>query len=62
MPLLADLVEQLAISSDPEGAAPADRLNPYVSGSYKDLFTGATTTRPDGHLIVFSLRGTCPTR
>ncbi|TMQ92032.1 conjugal transfer protein TraC [Actinomadura soli] len=55
-PLLADLVEQLAISSHPEGVAIADRLSPYVVGSYKDLFASATTTRPDGHLLVFSLR------
>src|SRR5690606_3977126 len=55
-PLLADMVEQLAISSHPEGEAIADRLAPYVVGSYKDLFASATTTRPDGHLVVFSLR------
>lgn len=55
-PLLADLVEQLAISKAPEGRTIADRLSPYVAGSYKELFAGATTTRPDGHLIVFSLR------
>ncbi|CNE13226.1 conjugal transfer ATPase TrbE [Mycobacterium tuberculosis] len=55
-PLLADLVEQLAISSHPEGEAIAERLAPYVVGSYKELFAQATTTRPDGHLVVFSLR------
>ncbi|MGI5206182.1 VirB4 family type IV secretion system protein [Spirillospora sp. CA-108201] len=55
-PLLADLVEQLSISSHPEGLAIADRLIPYVSGSYRELFAQATTTRPDGHLVVFSLR------
>ncbi|MFF4237584.1 VirB4 family type IV secretion system protein [Actinomadura geliboluensis] len=55
-PLLADLVEQLAISSHPEGEAIAERLTPYVTGSYKELFAQATTTRPDGHLVVFSLR------
>ncbi|MFB4302216.1 VirB4 family type IV secretion system protein [Actinomadura sp. NTSP31] len=55
-PLLADLVEQLSISSHPEGVEIADRLNPYVAGSYKELFAQATTTRPDGHLVVFSLR------
>ncbi|MEU5994975.1 ATP-binding protein [Spirillospora sp. NPDC047418] len=55
-PLLADLVEQLAISSHPEGEAIAERLTPYVAGSYKELFAQATTTRPDGHLVVFSLR------
>ncbi|GAA4224194.1 hypothetical protein GCM10022254_03130 [Actinomadura meridiana] len=55
-PLLADLVEHLSISSHPEGEAIADRLIPYVTGSYKELFAQATTTRPDGHLVVFSLR------
>ncbi|MFA1550716.1 VirB4 family type IV secretion system protein [Actinomadura chokoriensis] len=55
-PLLADLVEQLAASSHPEGEAIAERLAPYVTGSYKELFAQATTTRPDGHLVVFSLR------
>ncbi|WP_301174578.1 VirB4 family type IV secretion system protein [Actinomadura geliboluensis] len=55
-PLLADLVEQLAISSHPEGEEIAERLAPYVAGSYKELFAQATTTRPDGHLVVFSLR------
>ncbi|MBD2895606.1 hypothetical protein amrb99_45450 [Actinomadura sp. RB99] len=55
-PLLADLVEQLAISSHPDGVEIADRLAPYVAGSYKELFAQATTTRPDGHLVVFSLR------
>src|SRR5690606_40357377 len=55
-PWLAEMVEQLAISAHPEGEAIADRLAPYVVGSYKDLFASATTTRPDGHLVVFSLR------
>jgi DNA helicase HerA-like ATPase len=27
-----------------------------VDGSFKDLFDGPTTTRPDGHLVVWSLR------
>ncbi|GAA2406148.1 hypothetical protein GCM10010191_12660 [Actinomadura vinacea] len=55
-PLLADLVEQLAIGKDPESTAIAERLAPYVTGSYKDLFAKSTTTRPEGHLVVFSLR------
>ncbi|OLT17554.1 conjugal transfer protein TraC, partial [Actinomadura sp. CNU-125] len=61
-PLLADLVAQLdtvAQTGAPEAAHAADlsaRLAPYVTGSYRGLFAGATTTRPDGHLIVYSLR------
>jgi type IV secretory pathway VirB4 component len=55
-PLLADLVEQLTISKDAEAASIAARLAPYVTGSYKELFAAATTTRPQGHLTVFSLR------
>ena len=34
----------------------AIRLRPFVSGSHKGLFDRATTIRPDGHLVVFSLR------
>ncbi|MFV2179710.1 VirB4 family type IV secretion system protein [Actinomadura sp. LOL_016] len=61
-PLLADLTAQLdAIAQTDAPGAPhaADlsaRLAPYVTGSYRGLFAGATTTRPDGHLIVYSLR------
>ncbi|GGU89671.1 hypothetical protein GCM10010182_00040 [Actinomadura cremea] len=61
-PLLADLTAQLdyiAQTGTPEAAHAADlaaRLAPYVTGSYRGLFAGPTTTRPDGHLIVFSLR------
>ncbi|MGW2157521.1 VirB4 family type IV secretion system protein [Nonomuraea sp. NPDC001699] len=62
-PLLADLVTFLtrtggrggegAGSAGPELAA---QLAPYVTGSYRELFDGPTTTHPSGHLIVFSLR------
>ncbi|MFV2179886.1 VirB4 family type IV secretion system protein, partial [Actinomadura sp. LOL_011] len=61
-PLLADLVAQLdliAQTGAPEAAHAADLsagLAPYVTGSYRGLFAGATTTRPDGHLVVYSLR------
>ncbi|GGL42592.1 VirB4 family type IV secretion system protein [Planomonospora parontospora] len=53
-PLLADLVAQLAASAS--GAELATQLAPYVTGSYRELFDGPTTTAPSGHLIVFSLR------
>ncbi|MGW4795344.1 VirB4 family type IV secretion system protein [Nonomuraea sp. NPDC004297] len=55
-PLLADLVTMLEATAAPEASELAARLAPYVSGSYRSLFAGPTTTRPDGHLIVFSLR------
>jgi len=55
-PLLADLATMLEVSDAPEAAQLAARLAPYVSGSYRGLFSGPTTARPDGHLIVFSLR------
>ena len=34
----------------------AARLAPWVVGIFADLFDGPTTTRPDGHLVVWSLR------
>ncbi|MEV0597564.1 VirB4 family type IV secretion system protein [Nonomuraea cavernae] len=55
-PLLADLATMLEATDAPEASQLAARLVPYVSGSYRSLFSGPTTTRPDGHLIVFSLR------
>ncbi|MEV4390531.1 conjugal transfer protein TraC [Nonomuraea sp. NPDC049607] len=51
-PLMRDLVTELAECA-PELAA---GLAPYVTGSHRRLFDGPTTTRPDSHLIVFSLR------
>ncbi|MFB4317631.1 VirB4 family type IV secretion system protein [Actinomadura sp. 21ATH] len=58
-PLLADLAAQLDVAAQAGGGEAADlaaRLAPYVTGSYSGLFSGATTTRADGALIVFSLR------
>ncbi|MGW4963186.1 VirB4 family type IV secretion system protein [Nonomuraea sp. NPDC004186] len=51
-PLLGDLVTALKTKS----AELAAQLAPYVTGSYRELFDGPTTTTPTGHLIVFSLR------
>ncbi|MER6000822.1 ATP-binding protein [Nonomuraea angiospora] len=51
-PLLGDLVTALRTTS----AELAAQLAPYVTGSYRELFDGPTTTTPTGHLIVFSLR------
>ncbi|SCL20493.1 AAA-like domain-containing protein [Micromonospora pallida] len=55
-PLLRDLAATLAADTDPAAAQLAARLSPWVDGSFKDLFDGPTTTRPDGHLVVWSLR------
>jgi type IV secretory pathway VirB4 component len=55
-PLLADLAAALNRDQDPAGPALAARLAPYVTGSHRGLFERPTSTRPDGHLVVFSLR------
>ncbi|HEX5142795.1 MAG TPA: PrgI family protein [Mycobacterium sp.] len=54
-PTLADLREVLAAAGDPAAAELATRLHPWVQGAFRQLFDGATTTEPDGHLVVFSL-------
>ncbi|MBE1584552.1 VirB4 family type IV secretion system protein [Nonomuraea angiospora] len=51
-PLMRDLVTALT----EDAAELAAGLAPYVTGSHRRLFDGPTTTRPDSHLIVFSLR------
>ncbi|MEV6905262.1 DUF87 domain-containing protein [Amycolatopsis sp. NPDC051372] len=56
-PLLADLAEVLAGSDDPAGVELAARLQPYIGGAFAGLFSGPTSVRPEGHLVVFSLRG-----
>jgi len=55
-PLLADLATALDADADPAARTLAARLAPYVSGTHRGLFDGPTTTRPEGHLVVFSLR------
>jgi type IV secretory pathway VirB4 component len=55
-PLLADLRNTLLADPTPAGQSLAARLAPWVVGSFKSLFDGATTSRPDGHLVVWSLR------
>jgi type IV secretory pathway VirB4 component len=55
-PLLSDLADTLRRSKDRTAADLAGRLHPYVNGAFAGLFDGPTTTRPDGHLVVFSLR------
>ena len=55
-PILADLAAALDADGDPAARTLAQRLAPFVTGTHRGLFDGPTTTRPDGHLIVFSLR------
>ena len=55
-PTLADLARRLDADGEAASAELAARLAPYVSGSHKGLFDGPTTTSPEGHLVVFSLR------
>jgi type IV secretory pathway VirB4 component len=55
-PLLRDLQANLAADKREAAQLLAARLNPWTSGSFKDLFDGPTTQRPDGHLVVWSLR------
>jgi len=55
-PLMSDLVTALTEDDDPRAAEVAAGLAPYVTGSHRQLFDGHTTTEPDSHLIVFSLR------
>ncbi len=53
-PLLRDLVAVIAEGA--EGASLARRLQPFATGSHRGLFDAPTTLRPEGHLVVFSLR------
>jgi hypothetical protein len=55
-PTLRDLREVLATSGDLAAGELAARLHPWVDGAFGQLFDGATTTNPEGHLVVFSLR------
>ena len=55
-PLLADLADAFHSLDEPTASTLADRLTPYVSGSFSGLFDGPTTTAPTGHLVVFSLK------
>ena len=55
-PLLRDLAHALEGDPDPAGSMLAARLGPYVTGSYRGLFEQPTSTHPDRHLLVLSLR------
>lgn len=54
-PLLSDL--GAALDETAEGSSLARRLEPFFKGSHREIFDGPTTIRPDGQLVVFSLRG-----
>ena len=53
-PLLADVVSIL--EHLPGGAGLADGLHRFTDGSHRGLFDQPTTVRPEGRLVVFSLR------
>ena len=55
-PVLADLAAALDADGDPAARTLAARLAPFTTGTHRGLFDGPTTTQPDGHLVVFSLR------
>ena len=55
-PLLADLAAALDADGDPAARTLSARLAPFTTGTHRGLFDGPTTTRPEGHLVVFSLR------
>ncbi|WP_329555261.1 VirB4 family type IV secretion system protein [Streptomyces sp. NBC_00696] len=55
-PLLADLADTLRSAKDKTATDLAARLRPFTRGAFSGLFSGPTTTRPEGHLVVFSLR------
>lgn len=56
-PLLDDAVAAL---NDAGADSLVRRLEPFVAGSHRGLFDGQTSVRPDGHLVVFSLREVPP--
>ena len=55
-PLLRDLAATLTADDDPAAGQLAARLAPWTVGNFASLFDGATTTAPDSHLTVWSLR------
>jgi type IV secretory pathway VirB4 component len=55
-PLLAALAAALRTDGTEPAVSVADRLAPYTEGTHAGLFSQPTTTRPAGHLVVFSLR------
>jgi len=54
-PLLPALAAALRAAKTQPATTLADRLVPFTEGTHSGLFTAPTTTRPEGHLVVFSL-------
>ena len=55
-PQLGDLAAALRAVATESAVLLADRLVPFTEGTHTGMFAGPTTTRPAGHLVVFSLR------
>jgi type IV secretory pathway VirB4 component len=55
-PLLPALAAALRAARTGPATAVADRLVPFTEGTHAAMFAAPTTTRPEGHLVVFSLR------
>ncbi|MEV0733696.1 conjugal transfer protein TraC [Polymorphospora sp. NPDC050346] len=55
-PLLRDVAAALEADGSPPAVTLAARLSPWTTGSFSHLFAGPTTTRPAGHLVVWSTR------
>ncbi|MEV7230883.1 conjugal transfer protein TraC [Polymorphospora sp. NPDC051019] len=55
-PLLRDVAGALEADGSPPAVTLAARLSPWTTGSFSHLFAGPTTTRPTGHLVVWSTR------
>ncbi|MCE7009917.1 DUF87 domain-containing protein [Kibdelosporangium philippinense] len=53
---LRDILTAAGSAGDTAAGELAARLHSYVDGAFKQLFDGPTTTTPEGHLVVFSLR------
>ena len=55
-PLLANLATALGEQDDEHGKELALQLEPFTTGTYNELFRAPTTSRPNGHLVTWSLR------
>ena len=55
-PQLPHLAAALRADGTEAAVTLADRLVPFTEGTHSGMFAGPTTTRPAGHLVVFSLR------
>jgi type IV secretory pathway VirB4 component len=55
-PQLPHLAAALRADASQAAVLLADRLVPFTEGTHSGMFAGPTSTRPAGHLVVFSLR------